>query len=405
MTPKASSPGDRKGSGVRLEAEGTLAEIIARLKQEFLPGLSDDDLDRAVVVEFQADAADGSKGRQFRTRGGLEQALWEFKRAFLDRLSTADFRESGVLRILEDSKVIQPQRGLWTAAKEEDHIEHFGFSESPFAQSPNPRFFYASPAHAEAVSRLTYTIERKLGFALITGEIGCGKTTVCRTALRSINRRARVALITSTFLTRNDLLIALCEEFEVEPQQRRKVNYLRSIQHFLIEQYKKDYPVVVVLDEAQNLQPAVLEEVRMLSNLETDDEKLIQIILMGQPELATRIEKPELEQLRQRIAVRFHLYPLDLPETRRYIDHRLSVAGGGSVRFANASYAKIFEITGGVPRLINGIAESCLMVASRRGRAEIDPDMVEEAAAERDGKGPRGNVQHLPANVIRPGTG
>jgi general secretion pathway protein A len=380
-----------------------VAEIIARLKQDFLPNLSDGDLDRVVRVDFLAESSGGGTRLAFQSRGALEQVLWEFKRDFLDRLATGDFRKAGVLKIMEDQKVIQPGRGLWTAAKEEDHLSFFGFSEPPFSQTPNPRYFYGSPSHAEAVSRLTYAVERKLGFALLTGEIGCGKTTVCRTALRSFDRRARVALITSTFLSRNDLLVALCEEFEAEPERRRKVNFLRAIQHFLIEQYERDRPVVLVLDEAQNLDPSVLEEVRMLSNLETDDEKLIQIVLMGQPELATRIEKPELEQLRQRIAVRYHLYPLDLPETRRYIEHRLSVAGGGRAGFSPDSFAKIYEISNGIPRLINGIAESSLMVACSRGRTDVTAEIVEAAAMEREGKSRRDSGRRASGKALSPG--
>jgi type II secretory pathway predicted ATPase ExeA len=390
---------------IHFEAEGSLSEIIFQLKRSFLPSLTDADLDQPVRVVFTTEPDSEGSRLAFRNHGGLEQALWQFKRGFLDQLSGHEFRRKGVLKILRDRKVIQPNPDFWAAPQEDLYLGFFGLEENPFAQTPNPRFFYASPIHAEAISRLTYAINRKRGFALITGEIGSGKTIVCRTALRSVKRRARIALITSTFLTRNELLIALCEEFDVEPSRRRKINFLRALQHYLIEQYQRDRLVVVVLDEAQNLSPPVLEEVRMLSNLETDEEKLIQIVFLGQPELAHKIDTPELEQLRQRIAVRYHLCPLDLPETKRYIEHRLGVAGAGKVRFSEGACAKIHEHTGGIPRLINAICETCLLVAYGRGRGEITEDIVLAAKLDLEGKSGPGTLSQLPKDNLRPESG
>lgn len=394
----------RRGRGIDFEAEGTLSEIIYQLKHHFLPGLSDADLDQPVRIVFTTDPESGERRLAFRRQEGLEQALWQFKRCFLDCLPAPDFDRKGVLKILRDRKVIQPSPGFWAASPDERYLEFFGFEEDPFAQTPNPRFFYASPMHAEAMSRLTYAINQKRGFALITGEIGSGKTTVCRTALRSVVRRARIALITSTFLSRNELLIALCEEFDIEPVRRRKVNFLRALQHYLIEQYQRDRVVVVVLDEAQNLSPPVLEEVRMLSNLETEEDKLIQIVFLGQPELARQIDTPKLEQLRQRIAVRYHLHPLDPAETRRYVEHRLGVVGGGKARFTDGAYKRIYEHSGGIPRLINGVCEASLLAAYSRGRMEITERVVRTAELDLGGKSGPAAIRHDGKDDLRPTT-
>jgi len=390
------------GRNVCFEAEGTLTEIIYRLKQQFLPTLADPDLDEVVSVVFASHAESGAKRLVFRSQGKLEEVLWRFKRGFLDRLPGREFRRKGVLRILRESKVIQPNPSFWAAPQEELYLEFFGLEENPFAQTPNPRYFYASPMHSEAISRLTYAINRKRGFALITGEIGSGKTTVCRTALRSIDRRARVALITSTYLTRQELLIALCEEFEAEPVRRRKVNYLRALQHYLIDQYRNDRLVVLVLDEAQNLSPPVLEEVRMLSNLETEEDKLIQIVLLGQPELARKIDTPELEQLRQRIAVRYHLIPLDRAETGRYIQHRLEVAGGGKVRFQEKAYGAVYEASGGVPRIINSVSEGCLLAAYSRSAYEVSEETVRAACRNLEGRPESGGGGRDREETVKP---
>jgi len=393
------------GKGVRFEAGGSLTEIIFQLKHHFLPGLKDEDLDQVVRIVFTTDADQGGKRLAFRVRGGLEQVLWQFKRGFLDQLHGTDFIRKGVFRILQEGQAVQPSPECWAAPPGDLYLGFYGLEENPFAQTPNPRYFYASPGHAEAISRLVYAINRKRGFALLTGEIGSGKTTVCRTALRAVDRRARVALITSTFLTRQELLIALCEEFDLEPARRRKVNFLRALQHYLIEQYQNERLVVVVLDEAQNLSPPVLEEVRMLSNLETEEDKLIQIVLLGQPELARKIDRTELEQLRQRITVRYHLMPLELSETRRYIEHRLSVAGGGKARFTDRAYAAVFEASGGVPRLINSLAEAALIIGYSRGRQEITEEMVRAARLDLDGKpSPEVSVRKREGK-LEPGTG
>ena len=188
--------------------------------------------------------------------------------------------------------------------------QFYGFKESPFNLTPNSRFFFASHKHTEALDSLVYAINQRKGFVVITGEIGSGKTTVCRTLLSRLDRHTQVALITNTHLNSKDLLMMVLEDLEIEFSNGSKSKLLSQLNSYLIDQIKQDNNVVLIIDEAQNLKPSVLEEIRMLSNLETETEKLIQIILLGQPELKQKLALSRLEQLRQRIAVYFHLSPL-----------------------------------------------------------------------------------------------
>ena len=188
--------------------------------------------------------------------------------------------------------------------------QFYGFKESPFNLTPNSKFFFASHKHTEALDSLAYAINQRKGFVVITGEIGSGKTTVCRTLLSRLDRHTQVALITNTHLNSKDLLTMVLEDLEIEFSNGSKAKLLSQLNSYLIDQIKQDNNVVLIIDEAQNLKPNVLEEIRMLSNLETETEKLIQIILLGQPELKQKLALSRLEQLRQRVAVYFHLSPL-----------------------------------------------------------------------------------------------
>lgn len=259
----------------------------------------------------------------------------------------------------------------------------YGFSEKPFGITPDPKFFFPSQKHTEALNSLIYTVTERRGFAVITGEIGSGKTIVCRTLLNRLDSGTKVALITNTHLTNKQLITFILEDLEVDFQHGNKSQLLAQLNRFLIEQLSLDFNVILIIDEAQNLRPKVLEEVRMLSNLETEKEKLIQIILMGQPELRDKLDLIELEQLKQRIALYFHISPLDRKETREYINHRLKVADFNvHGLFSQRAIDEIHKHSRGMPRLINSICDRALLTGFINDNLRISADTIEEVAAE-----------------------
>jgi len=257
--------------------------------------------------------------------------------------------------------------------------KHYGFNESPFNMTPNARFFFQSAKHTEALSTLIYAIEQRKGFVVITGDIGSGKTTVCRALLNQIDCQTEIALVTNTFISGKDLLCSILDDLDVEYKSGSKARLLSQLNNHLIEQIRNDRNVVLIIDEAQNLTPSVLEEVRMLSNLETDNEKLIQIIFLGQPELKKKLALNKLEQLRQRIAVFYHLSSLDFEDTKKYIHHRLKVAGDPKREyFTDEAISRVYAFTKGVPRMINQICDSALLSGFIDGKNAIDAAIIEE---------------------------
>ncbi len=260
----------------------------------------------------------------------------------------------------------------------------YGFIESPFNLTPNPRFFFQSARHTEALSTLIYAIQQRKGFVVITGEIGSGKTTVCRTLLNQLDTHTETALITNTHISARDLLCTVLEDLGVAEQPSgSKSRLLSKLNAYLVDQLSRDHNVVLIIDEAQNLSPSVMEEVRMLSNLETENEKLIQIIFLGQPELKKKLALPRLEQLRQRIAVYYHLSPLNFDEARQYVTHRLKVASNGDREFFTPeAFAVIYDFSGGVPRLINQTCDSALLTGFIYGVPMIDEKIIREVIAE-----------------------
>ena len=261
--------------------------------------------------------------------------------------------------------------------------QFYGFQEPPFNMTPNSRFFFQSHKHQEALSTLLYAIEHRKGFVVITGDIGSGKTTVCRALLNQLNSHTETALITNTLMTGKDLLYTILEELNIEFTPGSKARLLSQLNQYLIEQLEKDKNVALIIDEAQNLSLSVLEEVRLLSNLETENEKLIQIIFLGQPELKKKLSVKGLEQLRQRIAVFYHLSPLTLEEARDYIIHRLSVASTSDKKFfTEEAIREVYQFSQGVPRLINQICDSALLSGYIYETKLIDEKIMREVIAE-----------------------
>lgn len=264
------------------------------------------------------------------------------------------------------------------------YTKYFGFNEKPFTLTPNPRFIYLSKNHKEAFAHLLYGINNHYGFIELIGEVGTGKTTVLRTLLNQLQEDLyRTALIVNPCLTGVELLRSICQEFGLSVQSEYVTEHLVEINNFLLSETSKGRTVVLVIDESQNLDPVVLEQIRLISNLETENDKLIQIVLAGQPELGELLQRPELRQLNQRIAVRYRLKSMDLHETRAYIRHRMEVAGEtGGVSFNQSATRLIYLYTRGVPRMINILCDRSLLIAYGDERRRITSGVVTRAIKE-----------------------
>lgn len=264
------------------------------------------------------------------------------------------------------------------------YCEYFGFRELPFTITPNPRFLFLSKNHREAYAHLFYGITNHMGFMELTGEVGSGKTTVIRTLLEQLdNDDCRTALIVNPCLSGQELMRSINREYGIPFEGLSSSELLQELNRFLLAENAAGRTVVLVIDEAQNLEPRVLEQIRLISNLETETDKLIQIVLVGQPELGRLLERTELRQLSQRIAVRFHLKPMDAADTRAYIEHRLETAGGRfAVTIFPAALTKIFRYSGGLPRLINVVCDRSLLVAYGTSKRVISDRMVGLAISE-----------------------
>jgi len=242
------------------------------------------------------------------------------------------------------------------------YLEHFKLSEQPFRLTPDPDFLYWSKQHARAKAYMESTIWLADGFVVITGEIGAGKTTLIQSFLEELDDDVVYAVVSQTQLTATEFLQAILTEFGFKPFDKRKVELLDMLNMFLIEQYSNGKKVLLIIDEAQNLSKKVLEEVRMISGLETHKEKVLRIVLAGQPELKDTLDSPSLKQLMQRVRLRFHIGPLDRQELREYVERRLAVAGRSKADlFAEDSFESIYRFSGGVPRLINTLCDTALL--------------------------------------------
>ncbi len=242
------------------------------------------------------------------------------------------------------------------------YLEHFHLSEQPFRLTPDPDFLYWSKQHARAKAYMESTIWLADGFVVITGEIGSGKTTLIQSFLAELDDDVVYAVVSQTQLTATEFLQAILTEFGFKPFDKRKVELLDMLNMFLIEQYSNGKKVLLIIDEAQNLSKKVLEEVRMISGIETHKEKVLRIVLAGQPELKETLDSPSLKQLMQRVRLRFHIGPLDRREMREYVERRLAVAGRSEADlFTDDSFESIYRFSGGVPRLINTLCDTALL--------------------------------------------
>jgi len=258
----------------------------------------------------------------------------------------------------------------------------FGLQEPPFSLTPDPRFLWMSDTHQEGLATLVYGITRRKGFLLLTGEVGTGKTTLLRAALNQVPPDTDTALILNTTgLSPLDLLKLIAAEFGIEAAGNTKSEYLIALNRMLLERLRARKNTVLIIDEAQNLDAAALEEVRLLSNLETDTEKLMQIILTGQPELMTMLERPSLRQLRQRIAVEHHMLPLTPEQVGPYLAHRIAVAGGRFSEVFEAGVEPVFyAFSAGCPRLISLLADRSLLAAYSKQMRPVTAELVEQKA-------------------------
>lgn len=259
----------------------------------------------------------------------------------------------------------------------------FEFIEAPFNQTPDPRFFFSSSKHEEACAHVLYGIRGRKGFIVVTGEVGTGKTTLCRVLLDKLDRRVRTSLIFNPSLTTTELLQTINQDFGLPASSTSKKELLDELNRFLLDNLPGGGNATLLIDEAQALSVECLEEVRMLSNLETDKEKLLQIVLIGQPELARKLALPELRQLNQRVTLRSHLEPLDLEETRVYINHRIQVAGGtNKVLFTPRAIEEIYRISRGIPRVINAVCDKALLAGFVKETRVITDAMVTDVEGE-----------------------
>jgi len=266
------------------------------------------------------------------------------------------------------------------------YLEYYNLKENPFNITPDPRFLYFATHHKEAYDHLIYGIQQRKGFIELTGEVGSGKTTLCRAVLANLGKDVETALILNPSLTETQLLRAMLNDFGLEVRGRDRLAYIEKLNEFLLQMNREGTNVALLIDEAQDLSPQVMEQVRLLSNLETDQHKLIQIVLCGQPELKKRLARPDLRQLRQRITVRYHIPPLTEEDTLLYIMHRLWVAGGdGSVSFDRGAVREIHRYSKGTPRVINAVCDNALLAGYVARRRTINARCAKRAIDQLEG--------------------
>jgi general secretion pathway protein A len=264
------------------------------------------------------------------------------------------------------------------------YLKHFNLTERPFSITPDPRFLYMSDRHREALAHLLYGLGEGGGFVQLTGEVGTGKTTICRCLLEQVPENVDVALVLNPKVTAEELIATVCDELGVAyPNQIQSIKALTDVlNRHLLEAYARGRRTVLIIDEAQNLSPEVLEQVRLLTNLETSTRKLLQIILIGQPELRALLAREEMRQLSQRVTARYHLEPIAQQDVSDYIQHRLQICGTSHIVFSKRAVDLIRRLSGGIPRLINVLCDRSLLGAYVEGKLQVDRGIVEKAARE-----------------------
>jgi len=309
-----------------------------------------------------------------------------------------------VLRQAKERVYVEVERTLQKKkSRNSIYLDFFGFREKPFDLTPDPKYLYLSPKHKEVLAHLVFGLQENNGFLKIIGEVGTGKTTICRSFLKELREDFNFAYIFHPCVNSLELLQSINAEFDIPSESRSKKTLIQHLNRFLVEQRKAGNRVAVIIDEAQDLQPAVLEELRLLSNLETETEKLIQIVLIGQPELDKLLSKPELRQLRQRITIQWELLPLNKEEARGYIQHRLNVARGkGKVRLGPQASDWIYKYTQGIPRMINVVADRALLIAYTQGTKRITPKIIKQAAKDVGGLQMKQGPWRLVGKVLLP---
>ena len=266
------------------------------------------------------------------------------------------------------------------------YLEFYGLRQAPFDITPNPRFLFHSQKHREAFNHLLYGIRERKGFVQLTGEVGAGKTTLCRALLEQLDARYSTALILNPVLSGDELMKAIATEYGLDVKGKDRLETIVTISDFLLKQTLAGKETVLIVDEAQNLTEDLLEQVRLISNIETDDRKLLQIVLLGQSELRDRLNSHQLRQLRQRITVRYHLKPLTRNEVGQYIHHRLALAGSRGVpTFSMPAIWRVFGYSQGIPRLVNAVCDKALLAGFVERSYRINYRMVGRAIRELEG--------------------
>ena len=355
------------------------------------PNANQKEIDRAyqkLIGKF--DSSEGE--RESFDKPTLKEQIEAAQEAY-DTLSNKEKREAydavvQVKKMPEPSTRIKPGPLQFMGRKDQSknpkhqnvYQDFFGFSEKPFDLTPDPKYLYLSPKHKEVLAHLVYGLQENNGFLKIIGEVGTGKTMICRSFLRELRTDFNIAYIFNPAINELELLQTINSELGLPGKSKSKKKLIDLLNAFLLEERAKGHRVVVIIDEAQDLEPKVMEQLRLLSNLETDTEKLIQIVLIGQPELEKVLAKDGLRQLRQRITIQWELLPLNLEETRGYIQHRLNVAlGKGKVRFSRQAVETVFRYSRGIPRMINVISDRTLLIAYTEGTKKISPQIVKIA--------------------------
>jgi general secretion pathway protein A len=264
------------------------------------------------------------------------------------------------------------------------YCKFYGLKERPFNVTSDPDFFFLSTKHKEALAHLHYGVSQRKGIIVLTGEIGTGKTTICRFFINELDKNVRTALILNPHFSEIQLLEAIVRDFGIRTNGNNRLSLVRELNSFLLNESAAGNNVVLIIDEAQNLKPSLLEQVRLLSNLETEKEKLLQVVLVGQPELNSRLNLYELRQLRQRIMVKYHILPLEQAEIRDYINHRLKIAGliNAEIEFSEDAINRISDFSCGTPRLINMVCDRALLAGFTLETHKIGLEIINKCLEE-----------------------